>query len=420
MASLAIRIAIIGGGLAGATLANALLQVPQVHVEIYESAPEFSERGAAVILTSIAQKSLRRAIPSAREVLNKAGAVSMNSTRLVIGSGPEAGAVIADMGQSGNPGLVIHRASLLRELLVSIPQELLHTNKKLTAIRSTTECVQISFEDGSTSAFDAVIGADGVFSNVRKYVLGDGAADETASPAGFWDSRILIPYEKAKSRLGAEYFEMDRQYGWMGDGAFIMHDVLEDRKMVQCVISAVETDPPKDRKRLLTREHLSQTLSSWLSGPIAEGVIDLTLDDPEPFGWSQWDHKSTTTYANGRVCIVGDAAHAMTPWQGFGAGMAIEDAMVLRTLFANISSPGEIEGVFKAFDTVRRPRCERIVNSSRETGFIFCGKDEEIELDVDKIREALAPRWECIDAIDYKSHEDEAVGILREKLSFRG
>ncbi|KAI1379309.1 FAD/NAD(P)-binding domain-containing protein [Hypoxylon crocopeplum] len=395
MAPLTIKIAIIGGGLAGATLANALLQVPHVHVEIYESAPEFSERGAAVVLTSTAQKSLQRAIPSAMEVLNKAGAVSMNSTRLVIGSGPEAGAVIVDMGQTGNPGLVIHRASLLRELLVSIPQELLHTNKKLTAIRPTTECVQISFEDGSTSAFDAVIGADGVFSNVRK---------------------ILIPFEKAKSRLGAEYFEMDRQYGWIGDGAFIMHDVLEDRKMVQCVISAIETNPPKDRKHLLTKEHLSQTLSSWLGGPIAEGVIDLTLDDPEPLGWSQWDHKSTSTYANGRVCIVGDAAHAMTPWQGFGAGMAIEDAMVLRALFANISSPKEIEGVFKAFDTVRRPRCERIIKSSRETGFIFCGKDEEIQLDVNKIREALAPRWECIDAINYESHEDGVVAILREML----
>ncbi|KAI1411267.1 FAD/NAD(P)-binding domain-containing protein [Hypoxylon sp. FL1857] len=416
MAPLTIRIAIIGGGLAGATLANALLRVPHVHVEIYESAPEFSERGAAVVLTSTAQKSLQRAIPSATEVLNKAGAVPMNSTRLVIGSGPEAGTVIVDMRQTGNPGLVIHRASLLRELLVSIPQELLHTNKKLTAIRPVTYGVRISFEDGSTSTFDAVIGADGVFSNVRKYVLGDRAADESPSPAGFWYSRILMPYEKAKPRLGAEYFETDRQYGWIGDGAFIMHDALEDRNMVQCVISAIETDPPKDRKRLLTRESLSQTLSSWLGGPIAEGVIDLTLDNPEPFGWSQWDHKSTSTYANGRVCIVGDAAHAMTPWQGFGAGMAIEDAMILRNLFANISSTKEIEGVFKAFDTVRRPRCERIVNSSRETGFIFCGKDEEIQLDVNKIREALAPRWKCIDAIDYESHEDEAVNILREML----
>ncbi|KAI1134909.1 salicylate hydroxylase [Hypoxylon sp. FL0543] len=341
----------------------------------------------------------------------------MNSTRLVVGSGPEAGTVILDLGQGANPGLVMHRASLLRELLAPIPQELLHTNKKLTSISPGAECVHISFEDGSTYTYDAVIGADGIFSNVRKHVLKDAAAEEwSASPAGFWDSRILVPYEKAKSRLGAEYFELDRQYGWVGDGAFIMHDILENRSMVQCVISAFERDPPKDRKRPLTRESLTETLSSWLSGPIAKGVIDLTLEEPDPHGYSQWEHKSTSTYTNGHVCIVGDAAHAMTPWQGFGAGMAIEDAMVLKRLFANITSPKEVGAMFKAFDAVRRSRCERIIHSSRETGLIFCGQDEEIRLDVDKFRNSLASRWECIDAIDYQSHEDEALSYLREKL----
>ncbi|KAI0834446.1 FAD/NAD(P)-binding domain-containing protein [Hypoxylon sp. FL0890] len=392
MASPPIRIAVIGGGLAGAVLANALLQVPHIHIEIYESAPEFSERGAPVILTGTAQKSLQRAIPSAMEVLQKAGAVPMNSTRLVVGSGPETGTVILDMGQGINPGLVMHRASLLREILGPIPKDLLHTNKKLTTISPAAECVRISFEDGSMYTYDAVIGADGIFSNIRKY---------TASPASFWDSRILVPYEKAKSRLGAEYFELDRQFGWVGDGAFIMHDILENR---WC-------------NRLLTRESLTKTSSNWLGGPIAKGVIDLTLDQPGLQGYSQWEHKSTSTYANGNICIVGDAAHAMTPWQGFGAGMAIEDAMVLRRLFDNITSPKEIGAVFKAFDAVRRSRCERIIHSSRETGMIFCGQNEDIRLDVNKFRDSLASRWECIDAIDYQSHEDEALTYLEEELS---
>lgn len=79
-----IRVAIIGGGLAGAALANALFQIQHLDIEVYESAPEFSERGAAVGLTSTAQKSLQRIIPSASETLGKAGAVPMNSTRLVI------------------------------------------------------------------------------------------------------------------------------------------------------------------------------------------------------------------------------------------------------------------------------------------------------------------------------------------------
>ena len=78
------RIAITGGGLAGATLANALLDQPHLDIHIYESAPEFSERGAAVGLAVNAQRALAEIIPSANELLDKAGAVPMNSTRVVV------------------------------------------------------------------------------------------------------------------------------------------------------------------------------------------------------------------------------------------------------------------------------------------------------------------------------------------------
>ncbi|KAI0179362.1 salicylate hydroxylase [Hypoxylon sp. FL1284] len=409
------RVAIIGGGLAGAILANALIRISHVDINVYESAPEFSDRGAAVVLTSTAQRCLKRAVPSAHEILAKAGAVPMNSTRLVIGSGPQAGAVIFDLGQSGDPGLVIHRASLLRELLHPLPKDILHTSKTLASITPTQDGVRIEFEDGTQAQFDAVIGADGIFGKVRQHVLGEAAELHSASPAGFWDSRNLVPYEKAKAALGAEYFEHDRQFGWVGDGAFIMHDILEDRKTVQCVISAVEKSPSKtDRKHSLTRESLTETLSSWLDGPIAKGMIDLILDQPDPHGYSQWDHRSTPTYANGRVCIIGDAAHAMTPWQGFGAGMAIEDAMILGALFRNILSPDGVESTFKAFDGVRRPRCERIIHSSRGTGEIFCGQDEQVGLDLDKFRQSLFSRWDLIDSIDYEAHEKEALEKLQE------
>jgi len=79
-----LRIAITGGGLAGATLANALLDQPHLDIHIYESAAEFSERGAAVGLAVNAQRALAQIIPSANELLEAAGAVPMNSTRLVI------------------------------------------------------------------------------------------------------------------------------------------------------------------------------------------------------------------------------------------------------------------------------------------------------------------------------------------------
>ncbi len=79
-----LRIPITGGGLAGAALANALFDQPHLDIHIFGSAPEFSERGAAVGLAVNAQRALAEIIPSANELLDKAGAVPMNSTRVVI------------------------------------------------------------------------------------------------------------------------------------------------------------------------------------------------------------------------------------------------------------------------------------------------------------------------------------------------
>lgn len=184
-----------------------------------------------------------------------------------------------DLGGSAQPedaGRVVHRASLLRELLAPIPSDRLHANKTLSDITSDTEGnIHITFDDGLKQTFHAVIGADGIFGAVRRYVLQKAADVEGPSPAGFWDCRNLVSFERARETLGAKYFEEDRQYGWAGNGAFIMHDVLDNGTKVQCVISAIEKDHPKDRKRPLSREFLEETLRDWLDGPIGKGMIEV-------------------------------------------------------------------------------------------------------------------------------------------------
>jgi len=89
---------------------------------------------------------------------------------------------------------------------------------------------------------------------------------------------------------------------------------------------------------------------------------------------------------------MGDAAHAMTPRMGSGAGQAIEDAMVLETLLAVATSPQQITAAFQAYDEVRRPRSQRIVESSTVTGRIECGRGLGVGLDLAKLREALSTR----------------------------
>lgn len=140
----------------------------------------------------------------------------------------------------------------------------------------------------------------------------------------------------------------------------------------------------------------------------------LILDQPDPQVYSQWEHKSTSTYANGRVCIAGDAAHATTPWQGAGAGQAFEDALTLGTLLGVTKRPSEIVHAFQAYSAVRRERCQRVIDSSRGTGSIFCGQNPEAGLEPDKMMGLLAPRWGFIAGIDFSAYKEKALAKMRE------
>lgn len=138
----------------------------------------------------------------------------------------------------------------------------------------------------------------------------------------------------------------------------------------------------------------------------------LVLDQPHPQRYSQWEFGSTPTYAKGRVCITGDAAHAMTPWQGAGAGQAFEDAVVLSTLLGDVTTTAQIDAAFRAYDAVRRPRAQRIIDSSRETGLIMTGQDADAGLDPEKLRPVLKSRWDFIYGIDLVAYKKEALAKM--------
>lgn len=168
------------------------------------------------------------------------------------------------------------RGPLLKTLLSLLPQDILHTGKKLASIEQTND-VEITFEDGTIVHFDAVIGADGIFSTVRKHVL-QSVEQHNASPVGSWECRNLVPIEKAKAVLGEESFQVEREYCWAGAGAFMMHALVENGTMAQCILAALERDSPPDRKRLVTRQVLIDSLAtSWFDGPVAKGMVDVSV-----------------------------------------------------------------------------------------------------------------------------------------------
>jgi salicylate hydroxylase len=141
------------------------------------------------------------------------------------------------------------------------------------------------------------------------------------------------------------------------------------------------------------------------------------LENPDLKAYPQWHHAADApTYTKGAVCIMGDAAHAMTPWQGSGAGQAIEDAMVLETVLASVTSKSQIGVALKAYDHVRRPRTQRIVHSSWGTGLILCGRGEGIGLDIEEMRGKLPQRWGFIHGLDLKAHRREALEVMGRDL----
>lgn len=111
--------------------------------------------------------------------------------------------------------------------------------------------------------------------------------------------------------------------------------------------------------------------------------------------------------------MVGDAAHAMTPYHGAGAGQAIEDVMILETLLGEVKKPSQLDAAVKAYDEVRRPRAQLVVQSSNSTGRIMCGQGPDVGLDVDKLRAALGSRWDFLHEFNQKEHKKRALRSFR-------
>lgn len=102
--------------------------------------------------------------------------------------------------------------------------------------------------------------------------------------------------------------------------------------------------------------------------------------DPQE-GWELQDHDDAPTYYRGHVAMVGDAAHATFPHAGNGAAQAIEDAAVLTGIFSSVTSSKQIRPALQAFDEIRRPRSQKVIEITRRFGRLYSQDPHEINLD---------------------------------------
>ncbi|EGC48754.1 salicylate hydroxylase [Histoplasma capsulatum var. duboisii H88] len=419
-----IRIAISGGGMAGASLLHALLKYPHLDVHIFESAAEFREAGAAVGVARNGLAALNLIGASAGQCLERAGAVSQRGVRFLLAQGEGRNKLIDEARDDSGKALVsiVHRAALLRELLDGVPPERLHVSKKLDRVERAGDDgpVMLHFTDGTTHECDILVGADGIHSTVRRIVLGEG--DPAAYPrnAGWWAVMALKPYADARASLGEGPVDIDdaREHMWVGDGTYLMHNILNRGQLVQVIMSAYEKGAEASDKwhRMVSAEEITKLYQDWPLH-LKKAVNELLCDQPEQPAIYLWDHPPARTYVAGPICIMGDAAHATTPWQGSGCGMSFEDSLILSTLLGRSTTPAESLVALQIYDQVRRPRTQRIVESSRGTGLMLVGKWEVTGLDLEKLRQDLLPRWDFIIDFDNGKARDEAVEMMVAELA---
>jgi salicylate hydroxylase len=125
------------------------------------------------------------------------------------------------------------------------------------------------------------------------------------------------------------------------------------------------------------------------------------------------DHDPAPYYYRGNVVMIGDAAHAITPFAGNGASQAFEDASTLLAIFKEVKDVSEIPKAFEAFDAIRRPRSQKVVELSRMFGRLCAFMEEGVGDDLDKIRKRMKKSAAIMSDADLQAQNEEAVKRFR-------
>lgn len=413
-----LTIAVIGGGIGGLALTLGLLKYPHIDVHVYESAPSFGEIGAGVAFGPNAQRALEIISPIAAAALQEHATGNMwashanNFATQIVGKGPNAGQVIAL--QKNAAGMQsVHRAHFLEELVKGVPSTRAHFNKRLDSIDDKEdEQVVMHFRDGTSATADAVIGADGIHSHVRDHLLGKDNGMLTFS--GSVAYRCLVPMDHAVEKLGAEF--ANNSYMICGPGKAVISYPIDHGEILNIAVMDFEAEHWDMAKWILPTEHkeVAAMFDGW--SKTTADLIEL-LDTPDLAAWALFDTNPAPFHNKGRVAMLGDAAHATTPFQGQGAGQAVEDAVVLTALLGSrVTSPSEIPNAFTAYDQVRRPRSQRVVTTSRDAGKLLGMQAEGVGENVEKAGKLFETQMHWIWQRNQNAQIKEAEALFAESL----
>lgn len=289
MSRRSIRVAISGGGLAGASLIHALLQHPHLDVHIFESATSFRESGVSVGIARNGLSALDLIGPSATACFRRAGALPQKGASFMLAQGDDAPATIGEINvEDHNERLVssVHRAAFLRELLADVPAARMHASKKLQSIdydKATGGPLTLVFGDGTTHECDILVGADGIRSTVRRFVLGDDDPAVNPRNTGWRHVITTKAYAAAQASFGKDLVNMEnaRSYGWTGDGNYLNHTVfLNDGQspMISLIICSMKEDAQGSGqwRTTMSADEICHEYKDW-PPHLKKGIIDVCV-----------------------------------------------------------------------------------------------------------------------------------------------
>ncbi|KAH8084323.1 FAD/NAD(P)-binding domain-containing protein [Cristinia sonorae] len=381
-----LRIAVIGGGIAGLTFAYALSQRRKdVEINVYEANANTNEFGAGLNL-----------MPRVVEVLQKMGLEEdlkhyagepTADTRFQYFKGDQPNALW--YGRSTIGPKAIHRAEFLRLLVKNTTSVCTtHFSKKLVSYDDPADgMICLHFKDGSTATCDVLIGGDGVKSAVRAQMYRHMAevasrnnrpVEEVEKLLNYVDPkwcgeviyRGIIPADVLQTNV-AEHPSLKSPTYFVGKSKFIItYPIVQGTTRlinVGAVVAQHEyngTTYDGPWSAVVDQKELLEQFEGW--DKQAQALLNLMKT---PSRWVVNSVDNLPSFVGSRVVIIGDAAHSMTPHQASGAGQAVEDAFLLASLLGQSSATvNAIPRVLQVYDKVRRPVAQEVHRRSYETG----------------------------------------------------
>jgi salicylate hydroxylase len=357
---------IVGGGIGGLAAALACSRAGW-QVRLFERASEFSEVGAGIQMGPNVVKVLQgwglndalakvAAFPERLQVRNAVSGDELGVLRL--------GALAAQ--RYGAPYATIHRADLHQLLLEALQQRGGVTLSMQTTVDSyadSSDVIKLRTHDGVEFEGDALIGADGLWSRIREQLLND----EPPRVTGHLAYRAMLPQSGLPQHLRSQQIT-----AWLGPKLHVVQYPVRRGEWLN-VVAIVQGRVPGD---LQNWDHGANAAD--LRAALAGTCVPLqALIEAVP-QWRLWPlcdrapMRSAMEQAQGRVALLGDAAHPMRPYLAQGAGMAIEDADRLGQLLVHASElEHNVPALLQRYASDRWQRNARVQARSIRNGEIF-------------------------------------------------